>query len=200
MLIRPNDTVPWFRVRVVGVVENVNRQAGEAKPPPQMCWTVDRARGKSHYLVVRSSRPAGQLAPGLRRAVAELDPDLPLSRIRTLKALVRDATQGDRLVSLVMDYCMVLAIALVVIYVIRANRTTRSIAGGAGASPPADAVRRPMEALPGRCCPADGHPAHSVSRPPPRLWMPKAERMPAEVTNFPPPRSLRDGQNSGQLG
>jgi ABC-type antimicrobial peptide transport system permease subunit len=47
--------------------------------------------------------------------VAELDPDLPLSRIRTLKALVRDATQGDRLVSRVMDYCMVLAIALVAI-------------------------------------------------------------------------------------
>jgi len=114
-IIRPNAAVAWFQVRVVGVVGNVCRSAGEPKPPPQMYWTIDRAWGKNTFLVVRSQRPGGTLAPVLQHSIAELDPDLPLSRIRTFQTMVHEATQDSRIVAWLTNYCMIVAIGLVAI-------------------------------------------------------------------------------------
>jgi predicted permease len=88
-IIRPNASSAWFRVQVVGVVDNVNRLAGEAKPPPQMYWTANRAWGKTHFLLVRSSQPAVLLTSGLRRVLAEFRPRfaaLPYSHAQNLGA------------------------------------------------------------------------------------------------------------------
>jgi predicted permease len=114
-VIRPNAAAPWFKVRVVGVVGNLYRQALELKPAPQMYWTVDRAWGKKTFLIVRSSQPAAFLTPALRQAVAELDPDSPLSRIRTFKTIVRDATLDSRLLAEITNGCMIVGIALVAV-------------------------------------------------------------------------------------
>ena len=114
-IIRPNAAKAYFHGQVVGVVESVRQWGVKSEPQPQIYWTVDHAWGNTIFLIVRSPRPAAALAPDLRRAVAELDPDLPLSRIRTFKAIVREATLADRMVAMLTDYCMVLAMALVAI-------------------------------------------------------------------------------------
>jgi predicted permease len=114
-IIRPNDVNPWFHGRVVGVVESVRQWGPKLEPQPQMYWPADHAWSKTIFLIVRSSRPAAVLAPGLRDAVAELDSELPVSRIRTFKTIVREETSGDRIVAGLTNYCMIVAIGLVAV-------------------------------------------------------------------------------------
>jgi putative ABC transport system permease protein len=114
-IIRPNDANAWFHGHVVGVVENVRQWGVKLEPQPQMFWPSDRAWGKTIFLIVRSPQPAAALTPGLREVVAKLDPDLPLSRIRTFKTIVRDATKGDRGIAGLTNFCMIAAIGLAAI-------------------------------------------------------------------------------------
>ncbi len=113
-VIRPNSPKPWFHARVVGVVDDV-RQWGDGDPRPELYWTPDRAWGQSMFLVVRSTQPAASLVPVLRRTVAELDPDTPLSRVRTLRSVLDDATQGQRALAALIDCFMAIALGLVAV-------------------------------------------------------------------------------------
>jgi len=115
MVIRGNNPKPWFTARVVGVVENVRQWGPEMPARPEIYWTPDRAWGEAVHLVVRSTHPAGQLAGALRREVAQLDPDLPLSRVRTLQEVVNDATRGQRVVTGLVDFFMAVALGLVAV-------------------------------------------------------------------------------------
>ena len=114
-IIRPNAAKTWFHARVVGVVESVRQWGPEMDPRPEIYWTPDRAWGHTIFLLVRSPRPAAQLAPILRHELAALDPDLPLARIRTLQELVHEATQGQRAVTGLVDFFMAAALGLVAI-------------------------------------------------------------------------------------
>jgi len=115
MIIRGNNPKPWFTARVVGVVENVRQWGPEMPARPEIYWTPDRAWGEAVWLVVRSPQPAAQLTGALRREVAQLDPDLPLSRVRTLQAVVNDATQGQRVVTRLADFFTAVALGLVAV-------------------------------------------------------------------------------------
>jgi putative ABC transport system permease protein len=112
---RPNNAKASFHARVVGVVENVRQWSAESDPRPEMFWTPDRAWGQTLFLILRSPQSAAQLAPGLRRAVAELDPDLPVARIRTLQTVVDEATKGQRAVAGLVDFFMAVALGLVAV-------------------------------------------------------------------------------------
>ena len=115
MVIRGNNAKPWFTARVVGVVENVRQWGPEMEPRPELYWTPDRAWGETVFLVVRSPQRASQLAGALRRELAQLDPDLPLARVRTLQEVVNDATQGQRVVTGMVDFFMAAALGLVAV-------------------------------------------------------------------------------------
>ena len=112
---RPNSAKTWFHARVVGVVESVRQWGADSEPRPELYWTPDRAWGQTLFLILRSPQPAAQLAPGLRRAVAELDPDLPVARIRTLQTVVDEATKGQRVVAGLVDFFMAVALGLVAV-------------------------------------------------------------------------------------
>jgi predicted permease len=114
-IIRNNGAKTSYHARVVGVVESVRQWGPENDPKPEMYWTPDRAWGQTVFLIVRSPKPAGQLAPALRRAVAGLDPDLPLARIRTLQTVVEEAMQGQRAVTQLVDFFMIVALGLVAV-------------------------------------------------------------------------------------
>jgi len=114
-VIRPNDTKAWYHARVVGVVENVRQWGPETDPRPEMYWTPERAWGRTIFLVVRSPQPASLLAPALRRALAQIDPDIPMAEIRTLQEVVDEATQGQRAVAGLVDFFMATALGLVAV-------------------------------------------------------------------------------------
>jgi predicted permease len=114
-IIRPNTPKAWFHARVVGVAEDVRQWGPTVDPQPEMYWTPDQAWGQSFFLVVRSAHPAAQLAPLLHRELAAMDPDLPLAHVRTLKDVVREVTQTERVVTGMVDFFMAAALGLVAV-------------------------------------------------------------------------------------
>jgi len=114
-IIRPAGAKAWYHARVVGVVESVRQWGPEQDPRPEIYWTADRAWTPTVFLLVRSPQPAAQLAPRLRRELTAMDPDLPLARIRTLREVVHDATQGQRAVAGLVDCFMAIALGLVAV-------------------------------------------------------------------------------------
>ena len=114
-IIRPAGAKAWYHARVVGVVESVRQWGPEPDPRPELYWTADRAWTPTVFLLVRSPQPAAQLAPRLRRELTAMDPDLPLARIRTLREVVHDATQGQRAVAGLVDCFMAIALGLVAV-------------------------------------------------------------------------------------
>ena len=79
---------------VVGVVGDVH-DAGLEHPAEQFTYKplLDSIGGgvRPMMLVVSTDRDPAMLIPGIRAAVAELDPDLPITEIRSLDGLVSDS-------------------------------------------------------------------------------------------------------------
>jgi predicted permease len=110
---QPSD--PWYTATVVGVVEDV-RQWGASQPAqPEMYTTPPRHWGRSMHLVVRSTRPATFLTPLVARELAAVDGELALQNTRTLAAVVRDATQGERAVAGLVNFFTATALGLVAV-------------------------------------------------------------------------------------
>lgn len=114
-IIRPSTPNPEYRARVVGVVDNVRQWGPESEPRPEICWTADRSWSSSVFLVVRSGQPAAQLTGAVRREVQALDPDLPLSLVRTFQGVVDDAMVGQRVVVQLVDFFMAITLALLAV-------------------------------------------------------------------------------------
>jgi len=114
-IIRPSVPKAWYHARVVGVVESVRQWGAETDPNPEIYWTPDRAWGQRIFLVIRSPHPAAQIAPLLRHELAAMDRELPLAHIRTLKDVVHQATQAERLVAGLVDFFMATALGLVAV-------------------------------------------------------------------------------------
>lgn len=106
---------PWYTATVVGVVENVRQWSATAQVQPEMYTTPPRHWGNSLHVNLRSTQPATFLTPLLRKAVAELDPELPLEDIRTLDQVVSRATAGERAVAGLVDFFMAAALGLVAV-------------------------------------------------------------------------------------
>ncbi len=106
---------PWYTATVVGVVENVRQWGATAKIQAEMYTTPPGHWGNSLHIVLRSSQPAGFLAPQLRHAVTSLDRELPLESIRTLHQVVRDSSASERAVAGLVNFFMATALGLVAV-------------------------------------------------------------------------------------
>lgn len=111
-----NPGKPWYQSRVVGVVENVRQWSAEQPPQPEM-YTMPPGHwgGGRVYLVVRSPQPVGGLVPLLQHEVAALDPELALTEVRTMHAVVGDATKGNRAIAGLVNFFMAAALGLVAV-------------------------------------------------------------------------------------
>jgi predicted permease len=112
-IIRPDEPKASFQARVVGVVENVRQWGPTQDPRPEIYWTPEHAWSRTLNLVLRSPQNANFLTSELRRLLAELDPDLPLGRVRTFQTVVDGATKGSRAITSLVDCFMVVALILV---------------------------------------------------------------------------------------
>jgi predicted permease len=97
--------------RIVGVCRDCRRDVHqEAGPAIYFCHRQSVHRGAS--FTVRSSLPALSLVPAVRRAVAEIDPGLPLEELTTQKLLLEKDLFLERTLRLLLVGLGVLALGL----------------------------------------------------------------------------------------
>ncbi len=115
-LIRANmESDPWYRATVVGVVDDVKQWGATAEVQPEMYTTPERHWGTRINLVVRANGSASGLAQGLRAVMAEINPELALEDVRTMRQVVEDATAGERTMAGMVNVFMAVALGLVAV-------------------------------------------------------------------------------------
>ena len=85
------------RVRIVGIVANVNEFPGQLNPRPQIYENFIQAPSAGMTIVLRSRIQPQALAPLLRRAVWTVNKQQPVDRIWTMNDLVNDSIGGDKI-------------------------------------------------------------------------------------------------------
>jgi predicted permease len=119
--IRPSfgPNVPWFTI--VGVAEDVNQGGLEAEPGTELYLNFEQGprivgfAPRQMNLVLESTRPLEAVATEIRRAVATLDPALPVVQLRTMDAVVGDSLVRQRFLSLLLAVFAGVALALAAI-------------------------------------------------------------------------------------
>ncbi len=111
-LFKPPFPDPFFKAKVVGVVEDTRQWGPEIPALPQVYFPWQSGRMDRGTLVVRSTAGAEALIPSLRQVLARIDPDLLLVDIRTMKQVVEHSASGRRFYTLAIDAFMGLALAI----------------------------------------------------------------------------------------
>ena len=82
---------------IVGVAGDVANQQPTREPIPGVYSPHSQSPVSSMWIVLRSRNSAGSVVALARRTVQQLDPDLPLSKMRTMRQVVADALSAPRL-------------------------------------------------------------------------------------------------------
>jgi putative ABC transport system permease protein len=84
----------WYTI--VGVVGDVRHEKLADSAYPQLYLPMAQAAGRRMILTARVMGDPGQVVAVLRRTLTELDPQVPLSDVRTMRERVADATARPR--------------------------------------------------------------------------------------------------------
>jgi putative ABC transport system permease protein len=115
--IRPGFQGPWYTV--VGVVADV-KNAGLDKPAdteaffPYRLAPWDAGTGAPNIVVKTAGDPLA-LAPIVRRTISQLDPSLPVAKVRTMEDVVAAANSRPRFLTLVLSLFSAIALLLAMI-------------------------------------------------------------------------------------
>jgi putative ABC transport system permease protein len=93
--VRGNWEPPWFEGKVVGVVEDVRQSGLESPVSRELYLPFFPPFLTDLWLVVRTTGDPGALTPAIRRELAAIDPELPLSSVLTGEQLY-DTSAGSR--------------------------------------------------------------------------------------------------------
>ena len=108
--VRPGDDRP--EGEIIGIVGDVRERGLDQEPRPIVYVLADQVAVDEVALLLRSSVAPASVAPGLRRIVSALDPEMPLSGVRTMEDVLRDATAPQRFRVWLMGFFALLAVAL----------------------------------------------------------------------------------------
>jgi putative ABC transport system permease protein len=106
----PDDDRP--QGRIIGVVADVHDRALDREARPIIYGLSELVPVGYSTIVLRTTVAPLSLAPDVRRIVTAMDPDLPLSQVRTMEGVVRDATASQRFRAWVMGFFALLAALL----------------------------------------------------------------------------------------
>ncbi len=82
---------------IVGISRDAKYTSIRDPVPPVMCFCTQQQERNRMVFVVRSVLPPLSLVPAVRKTIAALNPNLPLSAIRTQAEVVDNSTAADRL-------------------------------------------------------------------------------------------------------
>ena len=103
----------WQNVEVVGVVKDAQYiELGEERMPAAFFPHSQHSPEFLNNFVVRYTGDSGLVVPAVRRAVGDIDPNLPVSDVRTLAQMVDDFTLNQRLVAQLSTFFGILAAML----------------------------------------------------------------------------------------
>ena len=100
---------------VVGVVGNVRHTSLSEEPKPEMFMPLAQNARPAMRLAVRTPADPLRFAPALRRALAEVDRDQPLSRVGSMEQAVSDSIATGRFSALLLGMFAALALVLAAI-------------------------------------------------------------------------------------
>ena len=122
------DGPRWQNIEVVGVVKDAKYMYVDEKQMPAAFFPYAQHPGHFIYnFVVRYTGDPSSLVPAIRKAVVEIDPNLPVSDARTLSQMVDDLTLNQHLVAQLSTFFGALAalLACIGIYGVTSYGITR---------------------------------------------------------------------------
>ncbi len=135
----PDDDDPWLTV--VGVVADT-RRAGVDQPVSTESYQPHTQDPWSMTVLIRTAGDPTAIAPALRAAVRQLDPDQPLARVAPLDELIGDQTAARRFSTWMLGAFGMAAIALTAIglysllaYLVALRRHEMAVRLAIGGSP-----------------------------------------------------------------
>jgi predicted permease len=105
-----NPTTPWFTV--VGIVHDVKQGGVEKNAGTELYFNAGRNAPGTMNIVIRTPLGAGALAGTIQRAVASLDPSLPIIRLREMDEVFDAAIGRPRLLAQLLTIFAILALVL----------------------------------------------------------------------------------------
>jgi putative ABC transport system permease protein len=110
--VRPccNPATPWFTV--IGVLRDVKQGGVEKKAGTELYFNAGRNAPGTMNIVIRTPLTASALAGTIQRAVAGLDPSLPIIRLREMDEVFDDAIGRPRLMAQLLTVFAILALLL----------------------------------------------------------------------------------------
>ena len=82
----PSGTPKWMQV--VGVIGDMRASGLDAPPPNEVYYPMGQLGGSGMSVAIRTALPPASLAPAVRRAVAAVDAELPLSGVSTMDEVI----------------------------------------------------------------------------------------------------------------
>lgn len=92
------EPIPWFTV--VGICADI--QYSDLKRPREPLYFIAAAQNKDisgGTFLVRTPQAPSHSVPAIRKAIADLDPDLPIMNPRTLDETIADSLRQERLIA-----------------------------------------------------------------------------------------------------
>ncbi len=111
--VRFDDDAGWMTV--VGVVRDIRHLGPSSSPRPEIYQSMMQRSFPFIAFVVRTDRDPDAMAPSIRAAVSALDPNLPLSHVRTMEEHLATNLARPKFLSTLVSMFGVLAVSLALV-------------------------------------------------------------------------------------